>query len=422
MSDNHYGLPPLNIRRTILATVAVVAIALAFWLLFRFRIAVLLLFIAIFLSTAMKPVVSWLHERGLPRPAGIGLVYALLLTVLIVFGILGAPLIAEQGTRILAAIPDAYAALRQEMMQQSNLLIMRMGIELPEQLPMGPTGATNGEEAAVVLAETWRYLLLTGRVLFGIILTLIMAFYWTLDGERIKRGLYLLLPQERRETGRALIEEMEDKLARYISGLFVLVLSVGTMSFIAYVIIGLPNALLLALIAAIMEAVPIIGPGLGAIPAALIAFSISPLHALWVIVATLIVQQIENNLLAPRIMKSAVGVHPVVTLLAFVAFGILFGVLGAVVAIPLAAVVQVLFNRFLLDPEAAIAQELEGRDHLSVLRYETQELVGDVRKQAREVESTATEQIALEDTLEAIALELEQILAQVKDGEKETAA
>lgn len=419
MADNYFRLPPLNIRRTVLATIALVAIAFAFWILFRFRVAVLLLFIAIFLSTAMQPAVGWLHKHGLPRPAGISLVYALVLVLLITFGLLGGPLIAEQSTRIVAAVPDVYAALREEMLQRPNLLILRLGIELPEELPMFAQEAVNGEEAAAVLTETWQYLLLTGRILFGTMLTLIMAFYWTLDGERIKRGLYLLLPQERRETGRSLIEEMEDKLARYTSGLLLLVLAVGAMSFVAYLLIGLPNALLLGIIAGLLEAVPVIGPALGAVPAALVAFSISPLHALWVIVATLIIQQIENNLLFPRIMDHAVGVHPVVTLLAFVAFGILFGVVGAIVAIPLAAVVQVIFGRFLLNPETVIAQEPEGRDHLSVLRYETQELVGDVRKQVREVESTDAEQMALEDTLEAIAIELEQILAQLKNGENE---
>jgi predicted PurR-regulated permease PerM len=422
MSNNRLHLPPLNIRRTILGTVAIVALILAAWLLYRFRLVVLLLFIAIFLSTAMKPAVSWLHERGLPRPAGIGLVYSLLLALLVMFAIVGAPLIAEQSARIAGAIPEAYSRLRVEMLQRPNLVILRLGIELPERLPLLSEAPQNQAEAAAVLGETWRYLLLSTRVLFGVILTFIMAFYWTLHGERIKRGAILLLPQERRELGRDLIAEVEDKLARYTNGLLLLVAAVGVMSFVAYMVIGLPYALLLAVIAGLLEAVPVVGPALGAIPAALVGFSLSPWHALWVIVATLIIQQIENNLLMPRVMNRAIGVHAVVTLLAFIAFGILFGLVGALVAIPLVAVVQVIFNRFVLDPEAGVVHEPEGRDRLSVLRYETQELVGDVRKRVREAEATETEQIALEDTLEAIAMELEQVLAEVKDEDGGTEA
>jgi len=417
MSDNYFQLPPLNVRRTILGTIAVVALILALWFLFRFRIAVLLLFIAIFLSTAMEPAVAWLNKRGLPRPAGVGLVYSLLLILIIAFLLIIAPLLAEQGARIASAIPAAYDHVRLEMMQRPNVLLLRLGSELPEDLPLNGPAIRSEAETAAVLNETWRYLLLTGQVLFGIILTLIMAFYWTLDGERIKRGLILILPRERREGGRSLIQEMEEMLARYTSGLAFLVLAVGTMSFVAYMLIGLPYALLLALIAALLEAVPVIGPALGAIPAALIAFSISPLHALWVLVATLIIQQTENSLLFPRAMSQAMGVHPVVTLLSFLAFGLLFGVVGALVAIPLAAVLQVLFNRFLLDPEVAVSAEPAGRDYLSLLRYETQELVADVRKRAREAEVVDENQVALEDTLEGMALELEQILARTREEE-----
>ena len=417
MSDNYFQLPPLNVRRTILSTIAVVALILALWFLFRFRIAVLLLFIAIFLSTAMEPAVAWLNKRGLPRPAGVGLVYSLLLVLIIAFLLIIAPLLAEQGARIASAIPAAYDHVRLEMMQRPNVLLLRLGSELPEDLPLNGPAIRSEAETAAVLNETWRYLLLTGQVLFGIILTLIMAFYWTLDGERIKRGLILILPRERREGGRSLIQEMEEMLARYTSGLAFLVLAVGTRSFVAYMLLGRPYARLLALIAALLEAVPVIGPALGAIPAMLIAFSLSPVHALWVLIATLIIQQTENSLLFPRAMSQAMGVHPVVTLLSFLAFGLLFGVVGALVAIPLAAVLQVLFNRFLLDPEVAVSPEPAGRDYLSLLRYETQELVADVRKRAREAEVVDENQVALEDTLEGMALELEQILARTREEE-----
>jgi predicted PurR-regulated permease PerM len=421
LSDNFFRLPPLNIRRTILTTVAVIALVLALWLLFRFRIVVLMLFIAIFLSTAMDPAVTWLNERGLPRPAGIGLVYSLLLAFIIAFALIIAPLVAEQGARIASAIPDAYDQVRLTMMQQPNLLLLRLGGELPEDLPINGPGPRTEAEAAAVLTQTWQYLLMGGRVLFGIVLTLIMAFYWTLDGQRIRRGLLLLIPREQRESGRSLLNEMEEMLARYTSGLVFLMSAVGALSFVAYLLIGLPYALLLALVAALFEAVPVIGPGLGAIPAMLIAFSISPLHAVWVLVATLVIQQIENNLLFPRAMNRAMGVHPIVTLLSFVAFGLLFGIAGAVVAIPLAAVVQVVFNRFLLDPEIAVSPEPAGRGRLSVLRYEAQDLLADVRKRVREADTEDQELVSLEDTVEGLALDLEQLLARIGEEEAEAA-
>ena len=172
-------------------------------------------------------------------------------------------------------------------------------------------------------------------------------------------------------------------MGSYIAGQGVLCLIIGIMALIAYLIIGLPNALVLALMAGVMEAVPMIGPFLGAIPAALVALSIAPGKLVWVIVATLVIQQLENSLLVPRVMRKAVGVNPFVTLLAIFAFSSLFGIAGALMAIPMAAIIQLLLDHFVFHPASMEADVSVGRDLASRLRYEAQELAQDLRKQAR---------------------------------------
>ena len=126
-----------------------------------------------------------------------------------------------------------------------------------------------------------------------------------------------------------------------------------------------------------------IGPFLGACPAALVGLSIAPHKLIWVIVATVVIQQLENLLLVPRIMRKAVGVNPFVTLLALFAFSSLFGIAGALMAIPMAAIIQLLLNRFVFHPAAMEPEVSAGRDYASRLRYETQDLAQDLRKQAR---------------------------------------
>jgi hypothetical protein len=141
---------------------------------------------------------------------------------------------------------------------------------------------------------------------------------------------------------------------------------------------------------------------------------------LWVIVATLIIQQIENSLLVPRIMNRTIGVRPLVTLLAIYAFAALFGVIGVLVAIPLAAIVQLALDHFLWQRPAVNAEN--GRDKTSVLRYQVQDLVQDIRGQVRHkplLATTATDE--LEDAIEAIALDLDGFLAQVKKQAREEA-
>jgi hypothetical protein len=130
------------------------------------------------------------------------------------------------------------------------------------------------------------------------------------------------------------------------------------------------------------------------------------------LLATIIIQQLENNILVPRVMKSAVGVNPLVTLLALTAFGSLFGLLGAIVAIPLAAIIQILLNRFVIDTAVPDESSIPGRDRASVLRYEVQELTKDIRKAIRDKEITPDDEAdELEDTIEAIAADLDSALA-----------
>jgi predicted PurR-regulated permease PerM len=209
-----------------------------------------------------------------------------------------------------------------------------------------------------------------------------------------------------------LVGAVEERIVSYVTGQLFLCLVIGVLAFIAYLLIGLPYALILALFAGVMEAVPLVGPTLGAIPALIVAFSISPLTALWVVVATIIIQQAENHLLVPRVMRRTLGVRPLVTLLALISFGTLFGIIGALVALPLAAVVQLLLDRSLLSSELE-RESTSGRDRATMLRYEAQELVKDIRNVVRTKEDVATAaRDQIEDSIEAIALDLDSLLAQ----------
>ena len=122
-------------RRVMGATLVLVFVALGFWLLYRFYQVVFILFIAIVMGTVIRPVVTWLHRRGLPRIAGVILVYLMLLALLISFVLLLFPLIVDQGTTISAAVPGYYQSLREWMANNPNQLIVRLSEFLPATLP-----------------------------------------------------------------------------------------------------------------------------------------------------------------------------------------------------------------------------------------------------------------------------------------------
>lgn len=410
-------------RRVMLATIVLVCVGLSFWLLYRFYQVVFILFVAIILGTVIRPIVNWFYRRGLPKVAGVLLVYVLLFALLIGFFILLFPLVFDQGAAIIKMIPDYYQNFRSWIGDSPNQLIASLNQFLPAVIPgfemvyqTAPEELASAEQALVYLATASKFV-------FYSIVILLLGFYWTLDGPRTIQSLIQMLPKTHRERIAELIKAMEVKVSYFIAGQGALCLVIGVMALITYLIIGLPNALVLALVAGALEAVPMVGPTLGAIPAGLIALSISPTKLIWVIVATVIIQVLENNLLVPRIMRKAVGVNPFVSLLAIFAFSSLFGIVGALMAIPIAAIIQLILDDFVFHPSLSEPENSTGRDFTSRLRYEARDLVQDLQKQARiNKGGTALQEKQIDkvmDEIEAIASDLDVLLAQIPSGTNE---
>ncbi|HEX7972774.1 MAG TPA: AI-2E family transporter [Anaerolineales bacterium] len=382
-------------RQIMLATLSVVSIAAGFWLVYRFRLVFVILFVAIVLGTAMKPAVDWMARRHIPRVTGQVLIYIILTVSLIGFLLLTVPLILEQSTALVNLLSDYYRNLRALMVLSPSSLIQRLGIRLPFQLQMTnlvqPTpspAAAQAASAGDAVAQALRYISLFTQSIFSLIAVFLMAFYWTLEGDRAIRSMVLLVPLENRENLREMIEAIQAKLGGYLFGQLLLSLTIAIMSLTAYLLIGLPNALVLALIAGVMESVPMVGPILGALPALLVASSADPAKVPWVLAAAAITQLIENNLLVPRIMDRSVGVHPLLTLLSFAALSSLFGLVGALMAVPIAAIIQLATSRYLLNQDDTASPVPAGRDRVSYLRLQAQEIAQDIRKQVRNKEET----------------------------------
>ncbi|MDP2966387.1 MAG: AI-2E family transporter [Pelolinea sp.] len=404
-------------RRVVWATLVLIFVALSFWLLYRFYQVVFILFITIMMGTVIRPVVTWLHQRGLPPIEGVILVYLLLLALLLSFVLVLFPMIIEQGITIATEVPVYYQNLREWMVTYPNQLIFSLSEFLPTTLSgLEPTQQT-GQQMLASAGQALGYVSSVAMVIFMATAILVMAFHWTLDGPRTIQSLLQLVPKDQRDSISELISAMETKVGFYIAGQGILCMVIGVMALVAYLLIGLPNALVLALVAGVLEAVPMIGPILGAIPAAVIALSIAPSKLLWVIVATLVIQQMENSVLVPRVMRKAVGVNPFVSLLAIFAFTSLFGIAGALMAIPLAAIIQLLLENFLFKPAALESEVSAGRDYGSRLRYEAQYLAQDLRKQARlkkwgsDLRVKQIDQVM--DEIETITTDLDALLAEI---------
>ena len=177
------------------ATLVLVFVAFSFWLLYRFNQVVFILFISMMIGTVIRPVVAWLHKHGLPRIAGVILVYLLLLAIIIGFVVLLFPLIVEQGTTIADAFPGYYQSLRHRMVNDPNQIIIRFSEFLPAELPgLQPLQSTS-QQMLDTAGQAWGYVGLAAQVIFLTTVILLLAFRWTLDGPRIIQSMLPLVPK-----------------------------------------------------------------------------------------------------------------------------------------------------------------------------------------------------------------------------------
>lgn len=414
------GVVTWTTSQVVLATIFVVCVFLTFWLLYSLREVLFLFFVAIVVGTAIRPAVEWLHRRGLSRSTGVIIIYIIIAALLAGFVAMIFPLLANQATEISGTIPEYYANVRSALINSENRLLQNIGWRIPSQITFLISRDPNTEE---VLDQVGQTLLYTNVILKGLLGTLaifLLAYYWTQESNFIMRSLLRVMPPQRRKRVREFLQLAETKLGGYIRGQGLLCIAVGIAAFIAYLFIGLPYLLVLAIFAGVMEMVPIFGPALGAIPAFLVALSIDPTKAIWVVVATAIIQLLENAVLVPRIMKHSMGVNPIIVLLSLIAFGSVFGFAGALLALPLSAIIQLLISRVVLTAaESAKRAEERGQEMQSLIE-ESQRLMQTIYETSNR--NSSFKSLPEPDRLEIYSLteQLNQVLRQIEHKESET--
>jgi predicted PurR-regulated permease PerM len=201
--------------------------------------------------------------------------------------------------------------------------------------------------AAGMLGQASRLLGVATAVFGGVlylIFTLILALYLTIDGDHIRRDLIRLLPLDRQAQAALLSERIGSRLGAWARGQALLALIIGGLTWLGALAIGLPYAAALALVAAVGELVPNLGPIIAAIPLITVGFLSSPSQGLLATVLAVLVQQLENNLIVPRVMGQAVNLRPVVVMLAILGGNQLLGIPGALLAVPVVASLSVVLD------------------------------------------------------------------------------
>jgi predicted PurR-regulated permease PerM len=332
---------------------------------------ILLVFVSILLASALEPLVLWLRARWpLGRGGTIIAVYLVFLVVMIGFALVVLPAAIGQVQGILVALPPVFEDLRARaadlrptaLSDALTALVDAVAIVFRPAPPPRPDEVvdvgTAVAEAALALAT---------------VLTLV--YFWLVEHARWQRYVLAFLPADRRAGGRRAWNEVEDRLGSWVRGQLVLMGAIGVATGTAYTILGVPGALLLGLVAAVAEAIPIVGPLLGAVPAVLVAATVSPELALIVAGVYAVLQLVEGSVLVPLVMRHAIGISPFLVLVSLLLGGAAGGLIGALIAVPVAASIEIVLAR-LQARETPVAQDPAGIESDDVVDDDAGALTG----------------------------------------------
>ena len=339
--------PPQNPKPLILWTIAMTALAVVvMWAAYLVRDVLLLLYISGLLAIGFSPIVR-LIERQKLLPIGTTRFPRWLAILILYLAILGS--IALVITLVFPPLSDQAQQLwsvRFEMFERAQQFLISKGIlserlTLQQAVERAPGGSAGGAFGTVVSAVAG---VLGG--IFGLFTVLILTFYLLVDSGSLHRFLIQLFPRRDRARVDAAARTITMKVSAWLGGQLVLAAIIGSTSALGLWLLGIPFFYVLALISAIGEMIPIVGPVLAAIPAIAVAGTVSLKKVLFVIVFFIVQQQIENHLLVPKVMERQVGVSAVTVIVALLIGGKLMGVAGAILAVPTAAILQVLLTEW----------------------------------------------------------------------------
>jgi predicted PurR-regulated permease PerM len=339
--------PSSLFRLGVFFSLGVTATLLALYGLYTIRGILVQVLVALFITVSLEPAVHWLTSRGIRRGWAVTTIFAVAFGALLAFLISVIPSLVSQGRELIDDLPR-YLADLQARSRQFRGLNDRFNLSSQVQ---GIIGSVPSRIGSGVLGFTGRLF----SALFSALTVLVFTAYFMADLPRLRNGLVRLFPGERRPRAKQVVDLVIDKVGGYMIGNIIISIFAGVFSYLAFRLLGVPFAVPLAVLVAVFDLIPMIGATLGAITGVLVALFTSPLWPTTVLVAAFFVayQQIENYLIAPRVLKTTVNIGAAAVLLAGLIGATLLGLVGALMAIPIAAAFNVLLNERLNVREAA---------------------------------------------------------------------
>lgn len=308
--------------------------ALGLWFLWVIRDILMILLVSVFIASALEPLASRLQRFKIPRAISVLAVYLVFVLALIGVGILVVPPLVSEIQKLTQDLPALFEHL--------NTILGRTGFVFNSDTTLSTLQKSLGN-AGEFLTQTSSGIFATTRsvftAVFSVFLTLVISLYLVISRDSLYQFIRSVVPDEHQPYVIQVLKRSQDKIGRWLIAQTILGFIVGLLVFLGLWALNIPYALALALLAFFAEFVPVIGPTFAAIPAAFIGFTHSFLLGIVVIVMYIILQQVEAHVFVPTIMRRAVGLNPIVTIIAVLVGARLAGLVGVLIAVPLATII-----------------------------------------------------------------------------------
>jgi len=309
----------------------VVGVVLTLALLFALRDIILILVVGLILAMALIQPVNWLRTKKIPRLLGASLVYLVAIGLFAFLVYLILPPLATEMSHLADNLPQYWESVQHYFKVLQRSQSQAVGQALQNVLEQGSSKLGSMASGIIPALKT-----IFGR-LFHVFVLIIISFYLVLQGPKLKQDFVGAIPAAYRDRWVGVMDRIQKKLRYWFYGMLILGVIIGVMTFIGLYIIGIKYALVLAIVAGVLEIFPGVGPVLSAIPAVILALTQSPILALVVVVLYIAIHQLENHLITPQVMKKAVGLNPLLVIISLLIGFKLLGLLGGILAVPIVA-------------------------------------------------------------------------------------
>lgn len=343
-------------RVAYIAVVLLFALLVAGYFVYQVQQVVLTFAVTLLLAVVVSGPVNYLARRGLGRGWGTMVVIGAVLLAFSLLGIAIAPAAEEQAQQFTGDLPSLLEEVETLIARTQDVLGLdtEARLELDALPEIGRDFVTS--EMLAATADVGRSVV---TVLSLGLVVLIATIYLTIRPYPVIDGFVALFPADRRWRVRQVLGKVYHAVQRWLLGQMVAMAFIGVFSAVALWILGIPFALLLGLFSGLISFVPYLGAVVSAIPPVLLALVSDPILALWVILAYVVIQQVESQVIQPVVMSKAVALHPAVVLFGIVVMGTLFGIAGLLLAVPLVATLQVLVRELWVKRMNEIGDDID---------------------------------------------------------------